>query len=62
MPSIVRGCHELRINDKHLTWRIMYRIDKDVIIILDVFEKKTQKTSKKIIEICQKRLKEYNSL
>jgi phage-related protein len=62
MPSIGRRCHELRINDENLTWRIMYRIDKDAIIILEIFEKKTQKTPKKIIEICQKRLKEYDNL
>lgn len=23
MPSIGKGCHELRINDKNSTWRIM---------------------------------------
>ena len=62
MPSIGRRCYELRINDKNLTWRVMYRIDKDAIIILEIFEKKTQKTPKKIKDICQNRLKEYDSL
>ena len=37
----------------------MYRIDKDAIVILDVFAKKTGKTPKAVIETCQKRLKEY---
>lgn len=37
MPSIGAGCHELRINDEKLTWRIIYRIDPDAIVILEVF-------------------------
>ena len=37
MPSIGNRCHELRINDENLNWRIIYRIDADAIIILDVF-------------------------
>ena len=41
VPSIGKRCHELRITDKNLIWRIIYRIDMDAIIILDVFEKKT---------------------
>jgi len=34
MPSIGSNCHELRINDKGNTWRIIYRTDVDAIIIL----------------------------
>ena len=59
MPSIGQRCHELRINDKNLTWRIVYRIDEDAIIILHVFDKKTNKTPKQVIEICKQRLKLY---
>jgi phage-related protein len=44
MGSIGPGCHELRINDESKTWRIVYRLDPDAIVILDVFEKKSQKT------------------
>ncbi len=44
MPSIGRGCHELRVADRGHEWRIVYRVDGDVIVIGDVFEKKTQKT------------------
>lgn len=60
MPDIGRRCHELRIQDKDKTWRIIYRNDEDAIVILDVFSKKTQKTPKQIIKNCQKRLKEYD--
>ncbi|MBN1997753.1 type II toxin-antitoxin system RelE/ParE family toxin [candidate division KSB1 bacterium] len=62
MPSIGPRCYELRINDINLTWRIMYRIDPDAIIILHVFEKKTTKTPKQVIDLCQNRLKFYDSL
>jgi len=59
MPSIGVQCHELRINDKDLTWRIIYRIYNDAILILEVFQKKTNKTPKAIIDICKKRINRY---
>jgi len=39
MPSIGRRCHELRIPDKGVSWRIVYRNDSDAIVILEVFSK-----------------------
>lgn len=62
MPSIGGHCHELRIVDINLTWRIVYRIDDDAIVILEVFNKKTRETPKRVIEVCQKRLREYDSI
>ena len=59
MPSIGTRCHELRINDENLTWRIIYRIYTDSILIIEVFEKKTNKTPKPIIDICKQRIKRY---
>ena len=59
MPSIGPNCHELRINDENLTWRIIYRIYADMILILEVFEKKTSKTPKSIIDVCKHRIKIY---
>ena len=61
LPSIETRCHELRINDENLTWRIIYRIYTDAILILDVFEKKTNKTPKSIINICKQRIKRYEA-
>ena len=61
MPSIGARCHELRINDVTNTWRVMYRIDKDAIVILEVFAKKTRRTPAAVIEVCRKRLKEYDN-
>ena len=62
MPSVGRGCHELRIVDQDVTWRIMYFVDTDAVVILDVFGKKTRATPKRVIEVCQARLKAYRSV
>jgi len=61
IPSVGARCHELRINDVDNTWRIVYRIDVDAIVILEVFPKKTGKTPNAIIDICKQRLKYYDS-
>jgi phage-related protein len=42
MPSIGARRHELRIVDETKNWRIIYRIDADAIVVLEVFQKKTQ--------------------
>ena len=60
MPSIGKQCHELRIPDENKTWRIVYRIDPDAIVILEVFEKKSQKTPKPVIDACKERIKRYD--
>lgn len=62
MPNIGSRCHELRINDEDKTWRIIYRIDDDAIVILDVFPKKDKQTPKPVIQRCQKRLKQYDAI
>jgi phage-related protein len=61
MPSIGSRCHELRINDMRATWRVVYRIDPDAIIILEVFSKKSRETPKAVIEEGKKRLKDYDN-
>jgi phage-related protein len=61
MPSIGSGFHELRINDERATWRIIYRIDSDAIIILEVFSKKSRATPKVVIDACKRRMKDYDN-
>jgi phage-related protein len=39
MPGLGRGCHELRVVDERATWRIVYRIDADAIVIVEVFSR-----------------------
>ena len=61
MPSIGARCHELRINDGGTPRRLVYRIDTDAIVILEVFAKKTGATPKAVIATCRERLKEYEN-
>lgn len=60
MPSIGPRCHELRIPDEDSTWRVIYRIDDDAIVIAEVFSKKTRATPRPVIRACKKRFKEYD--
>ena len=59
MPSVGAKVHELRIIDETTTWRIVYAIAVDAIVILEVFSKKTQQTPESVIDVCQRRLKRY---
>jgi phage-related protein len=61
MPSIGKRCHELRIRDAGQNWRIIYRIDEDAILILEVFNKTTRATPINVIENCEQRLKRYDT-
>jgi phage-related protein len=60
MPSIGPRCHELRINDAGVAWRILYRIDRDAVVIAEVFSKKSRTTPQSVIETCRRRLREYD--
>jgi phage-related protein len=62
MPGISQRCHELRIIDRDKTWRIIYRIDTDAIIIVDIFQKTTQQTPKRVIDDCRRRIRLYDSI
>jgi phage-related protein len=61
MPSIGKNCHELRINDRNKIWRIIYFIDEDCIVILEVFAKKSKKTPHKVIDVSKERLARYKT-
>jgi phage-related protein len=60
MPEIGARCHELRVVDQGVTWRLLYRVDRDAIVIADVFAKKTEKTPRGALDACRRRLKEYD--
>ena len=60
MPSIGKNCHELRVSDESGTWRVVYRIDDDAIVIFEVFAKKTAQTPKRVISVCKQRLRGYD--
>jgi phage-related protein len=60
MKVIGSRCHELRIVDERVIWRIIYRADDDAIVILEVFKKKSEQTPQQVIDTSKKRLKEYD--
>jgi phage-related protein len=60
MPSIGPHCQELRIPDTAATWRIVYRIDPDAIVLVEVFSKKTRQTPQFVVENCRRRLRAYD--
>jgi phage-related protein len=62
MRSIGARCHEIRITDENQIWRIIYRIDSDAIVILEIFTKKTAQTPLHVIEVCKRRLKLYDAI
>ena len=60
-PLAVVGsnCHELRVNDRDETWRIVYYLASDAVVILEVFSKKTRSLPKSIVDAAKRRLREY---
>ena len=61
MPVIGERCHELRIIDVDVTWRLIYRVDPDAIVIVDVFSKKSRTTPQSVVTRSKKRLREYDN-
>jgi phage-related protein len=59
LPAIGSSCHELRVWDDGHSWRIVYCLDEDAIVILEVFAKKTRATPIHVMETCRKRLAAY---
>ena len=62
MPSIGSQCHEPRINDENQTWRIVYHVATDAVVILEVFRKKSAATPNEIVMNCKRRLVAYISV
>ena len=60
MPSIGPRCHELRISDRGQTWRIFYQLDHDAVLIAAVDKKKSQETPKRLLQLCKRRLMQYD--
>jgi len=54
--ALGRAVHELRVKDARAEWRIIYRIDPDAILVVEVFCKKTRgtpiKSSKPVAGVC----------
>lgn len=59
MKAIGPGCHELRVIDTDVIWRIVYGLASDAVVILDVFAKKTKATPRNVIENSRRRWQKY---
>ena len=61
LPSVGPRCGALRVRDAGHNWRIMYRLDDDAVLVLDVYTKKTRKIPDEVVSKCKLRLKQYDS-
>lgn len=61
MPAVGRRCHELRVPDRDVSWRIVYRVDADALLILDVFAKSSRTTPQEVLDRCRRRLARYEA-
>lgn len=60
LPDVGPRCGALRVRDAEHNWRIMYRIDPDAVLVIDVYAKKTRKIPDEVIERCKRRLVRYD--
>ena len=61
LPDVGPRCGALRVRDAEHNWRIMYRVDPDAVLILEVYPKKTRKIPDEAIDRCKKRQKQYDA-
>jgi len=61
LPSIGPRVHELRVRDGEHNWRVIYRIDDDLILVVSSFAKKTQRTPAEAIRLARKRLRDHDA-
>lgn len=60
MPTIAPGVREIRIREASGAFRIVYLATlEDRVLVLHAFQKKTQATPKKDIELASQRLKRW---
>ena len=62
LPILGPHCGALRVRDGQHNWRVMYRIDADAILILEVYARTTRKIPEDVIDRCKKRLKDYDEI
>ena len=61
LPDVGARCGALRVRDAEHNWRIMYRIDSDAILVVEVYPKKTRKIPDEVIVRCKQRVKQYDA-
>lgn len=61
LPSVGPRCGALRVRDAQHNWRIMYRIDADAVLVLEVYPKRTRQIPGEVMQRCKQRLKQYDA-
>lgn len=61
LPRIGPRCHELRIQDADRSWRILYRTDRDAVVIVAVVSKSARELPHALIDVCRRRLRGYDT-
>ena len=57
MPSVAKGVEEIRVTEESRAYRVIYVARRaEAVYVLHAFQKKTQATSRRDIEIARKRL------
>ena len=51
------GYYRYRVGD----WRVIYRIDENAILIVEVFNKTTPETPQSVIDVCKDRLAKFDA-
>ncbi len=60
MPTIDSGVREIRVRDASGAYRVIYLAAlADRVLVLHAFQKKTQKTAQRDIDLAAKRLREW---
>jgi phage-related protein len=62
LPIVGRRCGALRIRDDQHNWRIMYRVDATVVLVIEVYDKKSRKIPDEVVDRCKTRLQRYDEL
>ena len=60
MPQIGKRCHELRVSDGEVEWRVFYAVRPDAIVVIGVEKKGTQRTPKGTIQSCKRRIAAFD--
>jgi phage-related protein len=49
LPILGPRCGALRVRDAEDNWRVMYRLDPDAVLVVEVYDKKTRKIPDEVI-------------
>ncbi len=60
LTDVCPSCGALRVRDAEHNWRIMFRVDPDAVLVLEVYAKKTRAIPRAVIDRRKQRLKAYD--